>query len=393
MKIGCLIVYKKSGTFRGGAGIFEEAFIEGLKKKGHNVKSFYPTTENLIGLMELGTILMAASLSEHKYKAKKCDVLYATDYSGISYLDQEIPLVNVFHSTASGIFKIIGQEATSPGLEESNIWEKYAKEIEGLNLQSEYLYRKRQENIALIENFIARNSKYLVAVSERVKAEMVSYFHLPEDKITVIENGIPNQWFNNKNGRCPQCDLQVQRWKNQEKPVLVWVARIGDSEVNFKIKGLDRALEVMDHLDNVQKVVISFAPQPEQYQKLFASHGIEFISNWPYDHMPHLLRGADIFIQTSRYEGFGLTLAEAMASSLACISFPIGIATEIIKEDEKNGFLVSSTNEMIEKVNYLVQSPKERKEMGQKAAATAQRKCHLDIMLKKYLDFFKKIKK
>lgn len=352
MKIGCLLIYKKPGIIRGGGAVFEQNFIKGLRKKGHKVMVFYPSPEKVIELKELGTILMTASLSEYKYKAKKCDVLYATGYSGISYLDQKTPLVNVFHATANGVLKIIGQDPTSSELEEKNIWEKYAKEIESLNLQSEYLYRKRQENIALVENFIAKNSKYLVAVSERLKAEMVSYFHLPEDKIIVIENGVTNQWFKKGKDNCSQCKLLTKKWKSQKKPILIWAARIGDSEADFKIKGLDRALEVMGRLNNVYKIAISFAPKPEQYQKLFAPYDIEFISNWPYEHLPHLIKEADIFMQTSRYEGFGLTLIEAMASSLACISFPVGVATKIIK-DGSNGFLVSNTNEMIEKIDYL----------------------------------------
>lgn len=392
MKIGFLMVHKKPGTVRTGAGVFEQTFIEGLRKKGHKVMSFYPGSEKLKDLSELGTILMAAALSQHKYKAKQCKVLCATDYSGISYLDQGIPLANVFHSTANGVFKIIGKDPTSPELEEKDIWEKYVKEIESLNLKSESLYRKCQENIALVENFIANNSKYLVAVSERLKAEMVSYFHLPEDKVIVIENGISKQWFSNKKVDCPRCRSETKRWKSQKKPILIWAARIGDSEADFKVKGLDRALEVMSRLNNVYKVVISFASKPEQYQKLFALYGVDFISNWPYEHLPHLMKEADIFIQTSRYEGFGLTLIEAMASSSVCVSFPVGVATEVIKNEE-NGFLVSNTNEMIERVNHLVKEPKERNKIAKKAAISVQKKYHIDTMTKKYLGLFKKMKK
>ena len=392
MKIGCLMAFGKPKIIYGGGPAFEKTFIERLRKKGQKVIPFYSSSKKLEELSELSSILTAASLSQHLHKAKKCDILYATNCSGISYLDQEIPLVNVFHGTNNGILKIIGQTSDSPGLEEKDIWEKYAKEIENLNIKSEYLERKHRENIALVENFIAKNSKYLVAVSEKLKAEMVSYFHLPEDKIIVIENGITKQWFSAKKVKCTQCEPYIKRWKSQKKPVLIWVARIGDCEVRFKIKGLDRALEIMNHSDNVYKVVISFTPKPEQYQKLFASYGVEFISNWPYEHLPHLIKEADIFMQTSRYEGFGLTLIEAMASSLACISFPAGVATKIIK-DGSNGFLVSNTNEMIEKIDYLARSKKERERLGKRAKLSVQKKYHIDTMTKKYLELFKKMKK
>ena len=392
MKIGCLMAFGKPEIIYGGGPAFEKTFIERLRKKGHKVMTFHSCSKKLKEISELSSILTAASLSQHLHKAKKCNVLYATNCSGVSYLDQEIPLVNVFHGTNNGILKIIGQTPDSPGLEEKDIWEKYAKEIENLNIRSEYLERKHRENIALVENFIAKNSKYLVAVSERLKAEMISYFHLPEDKIIVIENGITKQWFGAKKVKCSQCEPYIKKWKSQKKPILVWAARIGDCEIRFKIKGLDRALEVMSHLDNVHKVVISFSPNPDQYQKLFASYGVEFISNWPYEHLPHLIKEADIFMQTSRYEGFGLTLIEAMASSLACVSFPAGVATKVIKNGE-NGFLVSNTNEMIEKIDHLTQSKKERDKMGKKANSSVKKKYHINTMTKKYLDLFKKMKK
>ncbi len=394
MKIGLLVSNPKT-AFNYGAAIFERTFTNGLKKKKQKVITLCPdpvTSEKLKQLPELAAALIAESLIEHKQKAKKCDVLYATNWNAVGYVGQGIPLVTTFHCTFNGILKIIGKEPESPDMEEKDIWEKYVDQIKTLSMSPAYLIQKGKENTALVENFVAQHSTRVVAVSERVKAEMVSYFHLPADKIVVIENGIPRQWFIGKNKKCPQCEPKIKKWRELKKPILIWLARIGTNESTFKTKGLDRALEVMSQIKDAHKVIISFTSRPERYRELFAPYGVEFISNWPYEHLPHLMRAGDIFIQTSRYEGFGLTLLEAMISSLACVSFPVGVATEVIK-DGSSGFLSSTTSEMIEKINYLIKHPAKRRQMGKRAALLGKKNYRLTTMVDKYIKLFKEIKK
>jgi glycosyltransferase involved in cell wall biosynthesis len=78
---------------------------------------------------------------------------------------------------------------------------------------------------------------------------------------------------------------------------------------------------------------------------------------------------SSIYIMSSRYEGFGMVLTEAMACGLPCVSFncPQG-PSEIIKDNE-DGFLVSPQNveELAEKLEILITRFSLREEMGIKA--------------------------
>lgn len=84
---------------------------------------------------------------------------------------------------------------------------------------------------------------------------------------------------------------------------------------------------------------------------------------------------SSIYILSSRFEGFGLVLAEAMNSGLPCISFncPHG-PSEIITHKE-DGLLVDNgnTKELADAMCYLIENEKTRKEYGEKAKENARR--------------------
>ena len=56
------------------------------------------------------------------------------------------------------------------------------------------------------------------------------------------------------------------------------------------------------------------------------------------DCVPEYLQSADLFVSPSDYEGFGLTIVEALACELPVVTTAVGIATQIVHHDA-NGFL------------------------------------------------------
>jgi glycosyltransferase involved in cell wall biosynthesis len=51
------------------------------------------------------------------------------------------------------------------------------------------------------------------------------------------------------------------------------------------------------------------------------------------------LQAADLFVFPSEYEGFGLSIVEAMSAGLPIVTTPVGSATEVVRPGE-NGWLV-----------------------------------------------------
>ncbi|MCP8318012.1 MAG: glycosyltransferase, partial [archaeon] len=76
-------------------------------------------------------------------------------------------------------------------------------------------------------------------------------------------------------------------------------------------------------------------------------------------------RASTIILQKSIKEGFGLTVTEGLWKEKPVVAGRVGGITLQIK-DGWNGFLISTVQEVAEKVLYLLKHPKEAEEMGKK---------------------------
>ena len=88
------------------------------------------------------------------------------------------------------------------------------------------------------------------------------------------------------------------------------------------------------------------------------------------DHPESYLKDASIYLHTSKAEAFGLVMVEAMAAGLPVICTDGGGNRDLIIEGE-NGFMVEkrSAELLAEKIEYLINHPEKRMEMGRNAQA------------------------
>lgn len=158
-----------------------------------------------------------------------------------------------------------------------------------------------------------RQADQIIAVSDSTANSIAAFAGLSQDKITVIHNPVPQ----------PQEDINtnVHPWINaNDQTVILGAGRLA-SEKDFPtlISAFER---VHDVKPDARLIILGKGDERLALERLIKQRNLsEYIDLQGYVENPTpYMHGADVFVLSSRREGFGLVLAEAMAVGTPVVS-------------------------------------------------------------------------
>lgn len=143
-------------------------------------------------------------------------------------------------------------------------------------------------------------------------------------------------------------DLLLDAWVSVSKKYPDWQLEI------YGKKESESNLELLVENLNIQNSVNFYAPDKNIQEKYLE---------------------ASIYVMSSRYEGFGMVLIEAMACGVPCVSFDCNYGPSDIIEKGVDGIVVSNgnTQELAKGICQLISDDELRNQMGAKAKENVKR--------------------
>lgn len=189
----------------------------------------------------------------------------------------------------------------------------------------------------------------IIALSERIKAEILEFYDVPEADIRVQPHGYDAGMFN------------VARREELREPMRAQLGyRDGDEVVLFvgnelERKGFDTLVEATARLeDRPIRLLVVGRVDPEQYGSLIDRHGlrdrVQFTGST--DDVGPYHAAADAFALPTRYEPWGLVIVEALASGLPTVTTRLAGAGEAV-QDGRTGRLLDDPDDAAELADAL----------------------------------------
>jgi glycosyltransferase involved in cell wall biosynthesis len=215
----------------------------------------------------------------------------------------------------------------------------------------------------------------VVSVSEYTRRDFISVYHIPEERITYIPNGVDTSQFCTGERLSIRPRVRQELGIGLEDLVLISVGNLSDEKGHRGLLPMMRDLnnaELADHL-----LLLGDGPLRQelesQAQELGIGHRVHFLGRRA--DVGRMLAAADVFVLPSKSEGMPAVLIEAGLSGLPSVAFNVGGVGEVI-EEQVTGMLVAPEDyqQMRKRLAALGQDARLRAEIGE----AARRRC-LDL--------------
>lgn len=189
------------------------------------------------------------------------------------------------------------------------------------------------ENVTVKNKFLAyvqdavKRSDAILTVSNHSRNDIATYFHIPENKIHIIPNGVDFAEFNNPIDRAQRESVR-EKYQLPEKFILYFGSTRKHKNVDSILKAYARIPETIK--ETVHLVITN---ANEQLKQLAVDLGIQqfvrFVGQVEDTDKVAFYQLADLKIFVSFYEGFGIPIIEAMAAGTPVIASNVSSLPEV----------------------------------------------------------------
>lgn len=215
------------------------------------------------------------------------------------------------------------------------------------------------------------------AISKSVQKALLDNYGV---RSTVIENGILTGNFQQRGNSLlkdgePFRVVCVSRLEHEKKgqDLLIEAAKKLNGKVDISFVGIGNSMDFLKELTH----------------KLNAESYIHFWGKEPQAWIAEHLRDYDLFVQASRWEGFGLTVAEAMAARLPVL-VSSGQGPAEVTENEKFGWVFNNgdSNDLANKIQYIADHYDEALQKAEKAMKNVRENYDVSVTARSYLEHY-----
>lgn len=208
-----------------------------------------------------------------------------------------------------------------------------------------------------LSSFVIKKANRIRVVSSVIKNSLISLNHNFENKIDVLPIYVDTSFYSR------ELNNKIHNYIF-DKTILM-VCRFS------KEKRIDLALSVLRKVvDNNQKIGLYLVGKGEEkgnivrlIKKLKLENNVRIFDWVAGEELLDFYKNSDLFLLTSEYEGYGMTLVEAMASGVPIVTTEVGLAKTNMFVNGQNSYIcpVGDINCITERVNELLENNELRK--------------------------------
>jgi len=227
-----------------------------------------------------------------------------------------------------------------------------------------------------------RRYRKVVAISERVRQQLKHHYHVPDEQIVTIPNGV------NLTRYRPGTEALKQEVRREFEipdgvPLLLFVGN------QYRLKGLEFAICALAKMNTKAFLLVVGRDVPGPFEKLTDQLGLRdrVIFAGSRNDLPRIYAAADALVLPTLYETFALVCLEAMACGLPVFATKVG-GIEDYLTDGDNGFLIErNADDIARKLDQFLSDPKLRAAVQSRGLVTVKDYGWQQIA-RKYLNLF-----